>query len=375
MRYKKLNETATEVSAIGQGCMGIGGYLSRDAANDTRFVRSLKLGIDLGMTFLDTAEGYGNGHSEELVGQAVQGMRDKVCIATKVSPENLSYNAVINAAEGSLRRLRTDYIDLYQVHWPNPAIPFAETIQALDRLVHDGKIRNIGLCNFSLREMKEAVGALSVSEVVSIQVEYNLFDRAIEKNILPFCEDERITTIAYSPLDQGRIGSSDTKAVVLASLAEKYNRTISQITLNWLVSHPTVIVIPKAATEQHIRENAGSADFQLSDEDFDRIGRVFTNEYSFVPTDRIKVSTEGEGGRKVYQTLEDALENPLGFVPSPAALAQSLKQGDVLKPVRLMPTTDPSGKYDYDLIEGRIRYWAWVIAHHGEAPIPAYIRN
>ena len=161
---------------------------------------------------------------------------------------------------------------------------------------------------------------MSASALVSIQVEYNLFDRAIEKNILPFCKEERITTIAYSPLDQGRISSGNKKAVELDSLARKYNRTPAQITLNWLLSHPSVIVIPKASTEQHIRENAEAADFQLSDQDVNTISKVFSNEYSFIPTDRIKVSTEGEGSRKVYQTVEDALKNPMGFVPSPAAL-------------------------------------------------------
>lgn len=375
MRYKKLGNSQIEVSVIGQGCMGIGGYLSTDTKNDAECLRSLKLGIDLGMTFIDTAEGYGSGHSEELVGQAVQGMRDKVCIATKVSPENLSYSSVIGAAEGSLRRLNTDYIDLYQIHWPNPGIPVSETMKAIERLIHDGKIRHIGVSNFSLREVKEASEALFSNAIASIQVEYNLFDRSIEENILPYCEQEGITTIAYSPLDQGRIGSSDNKSTEFQTIADKYNKTTAQITLNWLISHPTVIVIPKASSERHIRENAGAADFQLSDEDLNRINRIFTSKYIFVPVDRIKVSAEGEGKRKVYQTLEDALTNPLGFVPSPADLAKSLRYGDFLKPVRLIRTTDTSGKYDYDLIEGRIRYWAWIIAHDGKAPISAYIRN
>lgn len=375
MRYKKLGNSQIEVSVIGQGCMGIGGYLSTDTTTDAAYLRSLKLGIDLGMTFIDTAEGYGGGHSEELVGQAVRGIRDKVFIATKVSPENLPYDLVINAAEGSLRRLNTDYIDLYQVHWPNPSIPVSETMKAMERLIYDGKIRHIGVSNFSIREVNEASEALASYEINSIQVEYNLFDRSIEEHILPYCEQKNITTIAYSPLDQGRIGSGDDKKTELHSIADKYNKTTAQIILNWLVSHPTVIVIPKASSEKHVRENAGAADFQLSDEDIDRISQIFATKYIFVPVDRIKVSTEGEGKRKVYQTVEDALNNPFGFVPSPADLAQSLKHGDFLKPVRLIPTTDASGKYDYDLIEGRIRYWAWVIANDGKTPIPAYIRN
>lgn len=351
--------------------MGVGGYLSADTKNDTACLISLKLGIDLGMTFVDTAEGYGAGHSEELVGQAVRGIRDKVFIATKVSPENLSFDSVIKAAEGSLKRLNTDYIDLYQIHWPNPSMPISGTMKAMERLIHDGKIRHIGVSNFSIREVKEASDALAPHEIDSIQVEYNLFDRSIEEHILSYCEQKNIMTIAYSPLDQGRVGQTKE----LQSIADKYNKTIAQITLNWLISHPTVIAIPKASGEKHVRENAGATDFQLSEEDFKRINHLLESKYVFVPVDRIKVSAEGEGNRKVYQTVEDAVTNPLGFVPSPSDLAQSLKHGDFLKPVRLIPTRDTSGKYDYDLIEGRIRYWAWVIAHSGKSPIPAYIRN
>jgi len=375
MIYKTLGKSAAKVSAIGQGCMGIGGYLICDSNNDEKYRYALKMGIDLGMTFIDTAEGYGAGHSEELVGEAVRGIRDKVFVATKVSPENLSYDSVIKAAEGSLKRLNTDYIDLYQIHWPNPSIPILETMKAMERLIHDGKIRHIGVSNFSIREAKETSEALASHEIDSIQVEYNLFDRTIEEHILQYCEQKNITTIAYSPLDQGRVGSGGRQTKELHSIAEKYNKTIAQITLNWLISHPTVIAIPKASGEKHVRENAGAADFQLSEEDFKRISRLFESKYVFVSVDRIKVSTEGEGNRKVYQTVEDAVANPLGFVPSPSDLARSLKHGDFLKPVRLIPTKDTSGQYDYDLIEGRIRYWAWVIAHDGKSPIPAYIRN
>lgn len=375
MKYKRLGGTKTDVSAVGQGCMGIGGSFTPDARNDAQYVYSLQLGIELGMTFIDTAEVYGGGHSEELVGSAIKGARDKVFVATKVSPENLTYNGVLKAAESSLRRLKTERIDLYQIHWPNPTIPISETMRAMEKLVSEGKIGNIGVSNFSLRDLKQATESLSAERIVSVQVEYNLFDRFIERDILPYCEHESITTVAYSPLDQGRIAPGDSKMGELRSIADTYGKTSSQITLNWLISHPSVIVIPKSSAERHIRENALSADFELSAEDFKRVSQIFKNEYVYVPTDRIKVSLEGEGKRDVYQTIENALANKLGFIPSPMDLAQSFKNGDVPKPVRLISTKDASGKYDYDLIEGRVRYWAWVIAHGGRLPVPAYIRN
>jgi diketogulonate reductase-like aldo/keto reductase len=373
MKYKNLGNSPTKVSAIGQGCMGLGGYLSKDTLNDERHEKALRLGIDIGMTFIDTAEGYGNGHSEEVVARAVEGIRDEVFIATKVSPENLPYDDVLLSAEGSLRRLKTDFIDLYQIHWPNPKIPISETMLAMERLIDEGKIRYVGMSNFSLKELKEAESLLDKNKMVSIQVEYNLFDRSIESNILPYCEGNGITTIAYSPLDHGKIVCGERKHKVLQAIAEKYNKTMAQITLKWLIAHPTVITIPKATNPEHIKENASSADFELAEEDFEEIFQIFTRECVYVPTERIRVITESD--TKVYQTIKDAIANKLGFVPSPVDLAQDLKNGEVLKPVRLIATKDITGEYDYDLIEGRVRYWAWVIAHNGKVPIPAYVRE
>lgn len=375
MFYKNLGKTNIRIPAIGQGCMGIGGYLTRNFADVDQNVQLLKLGIELGMTMFDTAEGYGGGLSEELVGKAVQGVRERVQISTKVSPEHLSYQGVIAAAEGSLKRLKADYIDLYQVHWPNNTIPVGETMRAMKRLLREGKIRSVGLSNFSVREVQEAANFLDPYSIDSLQVEYNLFDRSIEAYLLPYCESNGILTIAYSPLDQGRVKSTNANGREFEKIAERYNRTPAQIVLNWLISHPTVVAIPKASTEQHVRDNAAAADFQLSDIDRTRVNELFKVNCSQIPTDRIKVSTEGEGRRKVYQNIEAAVKNPMGFVPGPAELAKSIVHGDPIKPVRLVPTKDRSGKYDYDLIEGRIRYWAWVIAHNDKTPIPAFIRS
>ncbi len=355
--------------------MGIGGYLSRDSQQDDTFVRALQQGIELGMTFIDTAEGYGNGHSEELVGRAIRGIRDKVFIATKFSPEHNSYKYVLKSAAESLQRLATDYIDLYQLHWPTPKVPLSETMRALKQLLKEGKIRYAGVCNVSLKGFKEARADMAPEDIVSIQIEYNLFDRTIENNILPYCQSEGMTAIAYSPLDQGNIASGDNRIKVLQKIADKYGRTMAQVALNWLVSHPPVITIPKATNPQHIQENASSADFELSEEDIGKINEVFTKGGLEVPTDRIRVITGGQGNRKAYQTIEEALENRLGFTPSPEELAHDIREGDALKPVRVIKSTDKTGRYDYDLTEGRIRYWAWVIAYNGEKPIPVLIRD
>ena len=375
MKYLKLGNTGPAIPAIGQGTMGIGGYLTRDAGRDEAQINALRLGIELGMTFIDTAETYGEGHSEELVAEAICEARDRVFIASKFSPEHNAYDAVLRAAEGSLRRLRTDYIDLYQLHWTNPVTPLAETIRALERLVKDGKIRFAGVSNLALRELKEAQLAVPSCPIAALQVEYNLFDRTIENSILPYCQTQDITVIAYSPLDQGKIASGSEKIRLLRRIAEKHRKTVSQVALNWLVSHQGVMAIPKATSPEHIRQNAEAAEFTLTANEMAMINEAFAPEFICVPTDRVCVISGGQGNRKVYRTLAEALENRLGFAPSPADLARDILEGDALKPVRVKKSDDKTGQYDYDLVEGRIRYWAWVIAHEGKEPIPVLIRE
>lgn len=369
MIVRELGRTGTAVAAIGQGCMGIGGELTADSARDEEYVSALQLGIDLGMTFIDTAEVYGHGHSEVIVGRAVKGRRTDVFIATKFSPEHNGYPDVLRAAERSLQRLGTDYLDLYQVHWPNPAIPVDDTMRALDRLVRDGKVRYCGVSNFSVSEMEAAASAVDGLQIVSNQLEYNLFDRTVEQRVLPHCLANGVTLIAYSPLDKGRVSTGDS---VLEQIATSHRKTSAQVVLNWLIHRPGVIVIPKALNPAHLRENAAAADFTLTEEEHGEIDRVFTAEPTMVPVGRITVSVHGEGARKVYQTLDEALANALGFSPSPRQLADDILKGEPVKPVRLIRSAlDPDG---FDLIEGRIRYWAWTIAHGSDASIPALIR-
>jgi len=369
MIFKKLGKSKATVAAIGQGCMGVGGDLARNAMSDQEHVAALRLGIELGMTLIDTAEVYGNGHSEELIGQATRGIRDEVFIATKFSPENNGCENVLRAAEGSLQRLQTDQIDLYQVHWPNPAIPISDTMRALEKLVQDGKVRYIGLSNFSVAEMRAAAAVTNLN-IVSNQVEYNLFDRFIELGVLPYSQAEDMTVIAYSPLDKGHISARND---LLNEIGKRYGMTPAQIILNWIIHQKNVVTIPKATNLVHVRENAAAANFVLDEEDIRQIAKVFSAEPILVPVDDISVSLHGEGKRQVYQTLDQALRNDLKFVPSPAELAGNILKGETIKPVRIVPAE--TGAHQYDLIEGRIRYWAWVIAHDGNRPIPSLVRH
>ncbi len=358
MKYKQLGRTGTQISVIGQGTMGVGGYFTEDSSKDDFYIDMLKMGIDYGMTFIDTAEVYGAGHSEELVGWAVKDYRKDVFISTKVSPEHLTYDDVLKSAEGSLRRLQTDYIDLYQIHWPNPIVPLEETVRAMEKLVEDGKVRYVGVSNLSLKQLKAANETFFKEGVASIQIEYNLFDRTIEEDILPYCEQEEISVIAYSPLDGGGIFGESDRITVMQEIARRHNKTVAAVALRWLVSKLPVIAIPKATSIEHIRQNASATDFDLDEDDIELISRIFTRPCVSIPIDRVKVDRNG-------------LDK---FVPSPEDLARDIQDGETLKPIRVTKSEDTSGKYDYDLVEGKVRYWAWVIAHNGKVPIRALVR-
>ena len=372
MRMREIGNTGQLVSSVGQGCMGIGGEFTKNTNLDKQSLWALEYGIDLGMTFIDTAEVYADGHSETIVGKAAKNKRDKLFIATKFSPENNSFDNILTSVENSLRRLNTDYIDLYQIHWPNPKIPISETMMALEKLVKDGKIRFIGLSNFSKREMEEAQKCINPIKIVSNQVEYNLFDRFIEKSLMPYMSRNNLSIIAYSPLDKGNHFNDSEKNELMNELSQKYNKTKSQISLNWLLSNDDVFVIPKAIKKNHIEFNASSSDFRLESEDIKKIGRVFSDLPEFITPKKIKVSLKGEGHRRVYETIEEAIENKLNMNPSPVDLAEFILNGEPIKPVRVSAS---QSEYEYELIEGRLRFWAWNIAYKGKRDIPCLIRK
>ncbi len=366
----------SRASLIGQGCMGLGGDLHEDRSNDATHLRGLRFGLECGLNFFDTAEAYATGHSEELVGQLSRSFRSEMFIATKVSPHNHRYVDLLRAAEASLRRLQTEYIDLYQIHWPNPSVPIEETLEALLRLREVGKIRYIGVSNFSSQEMMRSREILGSVPLSSNQCEFNLFDRFAEADIIPACKSYGVNFIAYSPLDRGRGSDSIDGAKFLEDVSKEYGKSPAQIILNWMVHSKQIYAIPKSSNLKHIKENAEALEFTMSGIHLSEIDVFFKGAPAFIDPSSIEVSLTGEGNRKTYISIEQALENKLEFSPSPRELASDLVSGDTIKPVRvrISPMTTPDVPR-YDLIEGRIRYWAWVIAFGPHKPIPVYIRS
>lgn len=368
MKYKTIGVGNDKIPAIGQGAMGIGGYLKMNNSDDHFYLHRLKCCIDNGISLFDTAEVYGEGHSEYLVGKAIQGQRDKMFISSKVAAEHLHFDDIINSANGSLKRLGTDYIDLYMLHWPNNKIPIVDSMGALSSLKQEGKIRYIGVSNFSLEELKEAQRNCD-DRIDAIQLEYNLFERTVEQEILEYCEENNIIMMAYSPLNQGNICEDKRKMRIFQEMSKKYDKTLAQMILNWLISHSPVVAIPTSKNCVHIGENASASDFDLSEEDVYKIGRIFLREKVYVYPEKIRVKDGGKGNRSVYKTVEEARENKLNLTPSPVELAQKMRREKRANPVKVVPIQDETGMYDYDLVEGRLRYWAWVIAFNWKEPV------
>ena len=281
MEYRFLGKTGERIAAIGLGTWLIGGGGSPDYSRDREAVEAIRYAIELGMTHIDTAEMYGGGHAEELVGEAIKAFkRDEVFIASKVWPTNLRYDDLLKACEKSLRRLQTSYIDIYYIHWPSDVIPLSESMRAMERLYKDGKIRYIGLSNFSPIQIEEARSYLSTTDVVAIQAEYSLYNRKIEADLIPYCFRSGMTVVAYSPLARGALLAdlkkpAERRIQLLMELAEKYSKTPVQIALNWVIWHDQVIAIPKALQKQHLEENAGAAGWKLTKEDYDIICKAW----------------------------------------------------------------------------------------------------
>jgi len=279
MEKKPLGRTGENVAVIGLGTWGIGGFSTADHSQDSMAVEAIRYAVELGMTHIDTAEIYGDGHSEELVEKALKDYpRDELFIATKVWHTNLHYQDVLRACTGSLKRLGMDYIDLYMIHWPNPRVPIGETMQAMEKLVREGLIRYIGVSNFDVELLEEAMKALKREEIAANQVKYSLEAREVERELIPFCERNGITITAYTPLGKGRIPAetASNRGRILHETAKAYGKTPTQVALNWVIWRPNVITIPKAVKREHLEENAGAAGWRLSEEDYNRISKAWS---------------------------------------------------------------------------------------------------
>ena len=281
MELKPLGNTGVMAPEIG---LGTWKYSGGDAP--------LRRGVELGAFLIDTAEMY---RTEDAVGRAVNGIRDRVFIATKVLGRHLKYDQVLRAAEQSLHLLDIACIDLYQIHWPNSRVPIGETMRAMEHLVDAGMVRYIGVSNFSVRQLADAQAAMSRHPIVSNQVLYNLQRRGIEQDLLPYCQANGVTIMAYTPLADGalavpansaasgrglrraagRVMGRNWQSETLRAVADECGKTPAQVALNWCVSRPNVIAIPKSNSVARTEENCGASSWRLNPEQLERLDQAF----------------------------------------------------------------------------------------------------
>jgi len=319
MLYRQLGKTGLEVSVLGYGCWAAGKQW--DNASDDASIRAIQTAIDHGINFFDVAPVYGYGHAEKVLGKAIGGRRDKIFIATKCgltwdaqgrTYRNLTRENILREIDESLRRLGVDYVDLYQVHWPDPNVPLEETFTTLDEIKKSGKVRHIGVTNFNISLIEQAK---QYTEIVSNQVLYNMIDRnsddyhgldlnyRSDSEILSYCEREQLGFIPYSPLCQGlltdhfdRAALSDKDVRVfnrqlqgealernlkiraeLQEVARDYGRPLAQLALRWLIQKPGVTsIIAGSLNEKHVQENLAAFEWTISDSDLERIDKILT---------------------------------------------------------------------------------------------------
>ncbi len=266
MEYKELGKSGVKLPEIGLGTWQYNG-------GTEPILKALSLDARL----IDTAEMYG---TEGIVGEAARGQRERLFIATKVSGNHLRYDEVLKAAQESLKRLGTDYVDLYQIHWPDPAVPIKETMRAMETLVDEGKVRFIGVSNFYVKNLEEAQAAMTKYKIVSNQVKYSLLQRGIEEDTLSYCQANHITVMAYSPLDKRALVSRPTlrnRAALgaLQKIALETGKTLAQVALNWCIAKPNVIAIPKSDRVERVVENCGASGWRLTPRQLETLNRAF----------------------------------------------------------------------------------------------------
>lgn len=268
MRYEKLG-SAPRVSRVGQGSWYV------EQADWAQSVAAFQAGLDAGMNHIDTAEMYGDGQAETLIGQALQGRRHEAFLVSKVLPFNASRQGVIRACEASLKRLGTDYLDLYLLHWPGQ-IPLEETCAAFDRLVQQGKIKQWGVSNFDVPDLEELYDIVGPGEIVCNQVLYHLNERAIEHAVMPWCQEHQVSVVAYSPFGHDDFPEPDSQGgALLAEIASHYQATARQVALAFLLRDPNVFVIPKASRAAHAQQNAAAGDLVLQPEHIQALDAQF----------------------------------------------------------------------------------------------------
>lgn len=353
---------------IGLG-MGVPGAYPDSKLFFKKLKNVLDYAVDSGVNFFDTAPVYGNGISEEIFKTINPNIRSKLCIASKVSPDNLEKKSFIKSVEESLVRAGLDYIDLIQIHWPNKNTPIEDTLEAVQYLIDSRKVLRFGVCNFSKKEINELTNYAGMDMLSSAQSVFNCFDLNASKEVHSFCKHNEKLFIAYSPLAQGYLVNGEKQKMILNDYALKYKASSSQIILRFLLDFTNTLVIPSTSKKVRLDDYINSVNIDISKKDFQEMHQMLIPKIQNIDTKMIQVTDKYN--RKTYNTLIEAVENKLNMCPSPIDMSKALLEESEMLPVRVKKVK----KNQFDLVEGRLRYWAWVLAYGWEKSIPVIIHE
>ena len=357
---------------IGIGTSGYGGYFSQSANHleSGDFIDLLILGHELGARVVDTAESYAAGATEEIIGSLPSHIKNDFFIMSKFSPENSSYKRMRDSLHNSLRRLKRDYIDVYMPHWPSADVNVLEVMDGLMRLVDEGKVMNIGVSNYSMKQYLQAYSHTN-HKVKFVQSEYGPFERAVEEDLLPIVIANNGTYVGYSPFRHGevfnKIGIHYKK---LLRISADLNCTISQLILLWITRSGSVISIPRTVDRNRMKENLKALHLEISSEIIESLSSIFLTNYSLVDTNLILMGEDGD--RPIYYNIDDAIRNRFNLYPGPLEIADEIKNnnGKLIKPIKLKKCEKTN---KYLVCEGRLKYWAWIILYGNNKKIPSII--
>ncbi len=363
----------SSISRIALGASGLGSSASSAPGGEEALVSFFRQAVEEGVNVFDTAELYGGGYSESLLGKAFKGRRrESVFISSKFNPGNASRSGVRKAVEGSLKRLDCDYIDLYQLHWPNPFVPFEETWEALSALLAEGKILHAGVSNCSLQEL-ELFWRVSGGRISAVECCFNASEGSGTGGLLRFCEAQGVLLLAYSPLGQGLINPKDgDSAIEMDALCSLKGCSRQQLLLAWVLAHEGAVPVVRTKSAAHLRDNVKAVSLRLSHEELSLVASAYASGCETVPLERVLVEPVDQ--RPLYFSEDEALANRFDWIPSPSLLAERVRRGSSPLPLRLVMESDGSYRLSpYDFQGEMKKYWAFRLLYGAGAEVPACI--
>ena len=361
-----------EIPKIGQGTGHKGENADVFYQDLESNVFNVRFAVDNGLDLIDTAEIYCEGRSEKIIGLAIKNIRNQVKIASKFSPNNHRREDINKSIEGSLDRLGTDYLDLYQIHWPNEKVPLEETLTAMFDLQRKGVILEVGLCNFSRSQLSLAIFIASEcnSRIFSVQIKFNLNDQFAYRQIETICTENNINIIAYSPL-RNLIGQQNKRIETLERVASELGKTPAQIALKWVVSHKGVSTIPESSKLDRILEFASVDQVELDKKHLLILNSAFENIVEDLDVTKISSRNIARAGSVNDLSQKEIQKFSDDFCPSVIDLASEMKTGNFLQPI--LVRIKPEDSKMYEIVEGELRYWAFVYCFGRDSKIPVTI--